>query len=167
MASALGLPLLSKDDLKEILFDRLGWGGPQRSRQVSDAVYDLMLHVMRAEVECGRSLVLEANFRPEIAPALSEVGARYRVQFLQVRCSASAEQITQRLQHRLHQAPRHPGHADPANAGLIPDWVRSARALALPGPVLQVDTTDPRRADPARVAAEVGCWLGRDLPERR
>ncbi|MFN2478824.1 MAG: AAA family ATPase [Pseudonocardiaceae bacterium] len=62
LAAALGLPLLSKDQIKETLFDALDYpaGDLQASRRASKAAMQLLWTL----AETFPSVVLEANFRP-------------------------------------------------------------------------------------------------------
>src|SRR5512136_2128322 len=44
LADGFSLPLLTKDPLKEILFDGLGWSNRNWSRRVSETTHALMYH---------------------------------------------------------------------------------------------------------------------------
>ena len=116
LARALGMPLLSKDDVKEILFDALGWSDRAWSRKLSDAAYEVMFHLAEAELAAGRSVMLEANFRLEAANRLAQL-PRHRV--LQVHCTADRAILMSRLLHRADQPVRHPGHVDSETLGEI------------------------------------------------
>jgi predicted kinase len=61
LAPALGLPLIAKDEIKESLFDSLGWSDDEWSRKLSLATYELLLLVAERLLEGGASLVLESN----------------------------------------------------------------------------------------------------------
>src|ERR671929_100801 len=67
IARDLQLPFIAKDDIKETLFERLGWGDLALSRQFGRASYDLLYLFAEAQLMAGRSLALESNFSPEHA----------------------------------------------------------------------------------------------------
>lgn len=62
LARALGLPFFAKDVFKETLFDALGWSDREWSRKLAVASMQLLYTCAAAELEVGRSLVLECNF---------------------------------------------------------------------------------------------------------
>lgn len=162
LATRLGAPAICKDDLKEILFDELGWGDPRQSRRLSEAVYRIMFHLVWTQVGAGRSLILEANFRPEAAPELERIRSHRPFRLLQIRCYAEREVLVERLTARARQGSRHPGHAD---TGLLDDLDKllgTGVVLALEGPVLEVDTTHPAAWDPDGVAGRARTLLAQD-----
>lgn len=154
LARMLGLPLVSKDDLKEILFDSLGWSDRAWSRKVSDAAYVLMFHLAEGELAAGRSVMLEANFRPEAADRITQLPPH---RALQVRCTADRPTVTRRLRLRAEQPVRHPGHVDSETLGELEELLESGRTLELEGPVIEVDCGVP--VDVEAVARDVGKWI--------
>jgi predicted kinase len=86
LARGLGLPLLSKDELKESLFDSLGTGDPEWSRRLGRAAVALLFVVAARELEAGRSLVLEANL--VAGEAEEDVAALPPHRAVQVHCTA-------------------------------------------------------------------------------
>src|ERR1051325_5707184 len=62
LASALGLPFLSKDVFKESLFNSLGSKDRDWSRQVGLASTRLLFRCAEALLEAGHSCALESNF---------------------------------------------------------------------------------------------------------
>jgi predicted kinase len=155
LAEELGLPLICKDDLKEILFDTLGWGDRARSRRYSDAAYEVLFHLAEVELAAGRSLMIEANFRPEAAPRLSELGRRCSFSTVQVRCFADRRTLIERMTRRAEQGLRHPGHADSETLSELDSMLASGAALPLGWPLLEVDTTHPDRIDGTELARRV------------
>jgi predicted kinase len=154
LAEQLGLLLLSKDEIKEILFDSLGWGDRERSRALSDAAYGLMFHLLEKELAAGRSAMLEANFRPEAAQRLARILENSPYRAIQIRCTADRQVLMDRLTHRAEQKLRHPGHLD---AALLPEAAKLIENgfVELPGPVLEVDSTDPEKVEPSLIAQRV------------
>ena len=161
LSELLQLPLLSKDDLKEVLFDTLGWGDRERSRALSDAAYRLMFHVAERELKAGRSFMVEANFRPEAATALAAMVAANRSAAVRVRCFAEPEVLMERLARRAEQKLRHPGHLD---AELLPEAATliTEGGVDLDGPLMEVDTTDPKTVDVGAVAKRVTDLMGNE-----
>lgn len=155
LAEELGLPLICKDELKEILFDTLGWGDRARSRRYSDAAYEVLFHLAAVELAAGRSVMIEANFRPEAASRLSELGRRCGFSTVQVRCLADRRTLIERMTRRAAQGSRHPGHADSETLSEMESMLASGAALPLEGPLVEVDTTHPDRVDGTELARRV------------
>lgn len=155
LALRLGLPLFCKDDLKEILFDVLGWEDRATSRTYSDAAYEILFHLTEAELAAGRSVMIEANFRPETASRLGEIGGRHPFSAVQIRCSALRPVLEARLRRRAQQPLRHPGHVDSQTLAEVDAMLASGQALALGGPVLEVDTTHGESVDREELARRV------------
>jgi predicted kinase len=104
------VPILSKDDIKEALFEVLGFGDREHSRRLSDACFAAQLRLAERQLEAGLSCLLEGNWRPEHAGGLFEVQARTGARAAQVWCRASGAETLRRFAART----RHPGHRDSA-----------------------------------------------------
>ncbi len=108
LAEALGCTCLSKDDVKEALFDVLGIGDRVWSRRLSDASFTALLRLAERQLAVGGRCVVEGNFRPEHGAAWREVARRYGVKARQIWCHAPPATILARFDARR----RHPGHLD-------------------------------------------------------
>jgi predicted kinase len=109
LAADLSLPVLSKDDVKESLFDALGVGDRDWSRRLSEASFGALLRVGETQLAAGLSCLLEGNWssthEASIRALLLKTGARAA----QVWCAAEPGEIVRRFTLRI----RHPGHLDP------------------------------------------------------
>ena len=138
LAGRLRLPLISKDTIKEALFDGLGSGDLAWSQRLGAGTYLAMLALAEDSVAGGASLVLEANFvrGGEVETRLATLPAR----FLQIHCSAPLEVLSARYGARE----RHPGHVDAERIDALRDAVETGRhdALDLPGETIRLDTSE-------------------------
>jgi len=148
IAPALGLPLISKDVIKEALFDVLGTGDLDWSRRLGAASHKIM-YALAAD---SAGAVLESHFWHGVSePDLLSVG----MPIIQVFCRCPAELALARYEARASGPLRHPGHLPShQRAEATAAWASSTPApLALEAPLVEVDTTSP--ADPAEVARAV------------
>jgi predicted kinase len=143
LASALGLPYLSKDLFKESLFETLGVADRAWSQRLGVASIQLLFKSTAALLEAGQSLAVESNFQTRLStPEFQGFAERFGCRFIQVVCTASGPTLVERFERRVVSGERHPGHAD---AETLAEW-RTAllaqhwEALDLPGPVLTVNT---------------------------
>src|SRR5579862_3139246 len=106
IAERLRLPLLTKDTVKEALFDELGVGDLAWSARLGAATYVVLEALVEESVLAGASLVLEGNFvrGSRLETRLAALPAR----FVQIHCSAPLELLVERYAARE----RHPGHVD-------------------------------------------------------
>lgn len=141
LARLLGLPLLSKDVIKEALFDSLGHGDLDWSRRLGAASFAVMLAVLRHQ----EAAVAEAPFAPAIGRELVAICPRP----IEVFCRCPDPEVMRRYVARAGS--RHPGHLDHQMAPEIRARLeRGAGPLGLGGPLLEVDTS--RAVDVDKVA---------------
>ncbi len=144
LARLLGVPLLSKDTIKEALYDQLAATTPETSpvefsRQLGIAALDVLYAVA---ADCPAA-VLEANFhagfaRPRIAALPGPV--------VEVFCRCDAELALRRFLDRaagLLGTGRHPAHYDTLQDPASFYTAETTEPVAGGWPVLEVDTSVP------------------------
>jgi len=138
LAPALGLPLVSKDVVKEALFDALGTGDRAWSRQLGAAANEVLWSLLP---DFPAGAVVDVWLDPhrdadsaERGLARAGVGTAY-----EVRCDCPGEVAVERYGARV----RHPGHLAADERTL--HRIRAATTMAElgVGPVLRVDATRP------------------------
>ncbi|MFI6509468.1 AAA family ATPase [Streptosporangium sp. NPDC050855] len=145
LARELGLPLFSKDGIKETLADVIGatppegYGSRQWSRILGAAAAESLWTLLS---DAGRGAVLEspwpAGLRPVVISGLDRAGAGdVHEVWCEVPLSVARRRYTERIADR--HAVHHDAHVDDAQWR---EWARTAGPLGL-GPVYRVDTTEP------------------------
>lgn len=139
IAAQLQFPLLTKDAIKEALFDELGAGDLAWSKRLGAATYLVLAALVEDSVRTGASVVLDGNFvrGSELERRLAALPARV----VQVHCSAPLELLIERYASRE----RHPGHVDSERIDAVREAVETGRhdPLDLPGEVIRLDTSKP------------------------
>lgn len=162
LAADLRLPAVHKDDIKELLFDTLGWSDRAWSRRLGVASIRLLFQYVETQLAAGRSVVAECNFVPRLATDdFLTLQARYGCAFCQVYCFAETETLVRRFLERAGTAERHPGHVELANREEFEASLRSSGCDPLPldGPCIRVDTSDFAVVDYDGVLASVRAAL--------
>jgi predicted kinase len=138
LASELDLPLISKDTVKEALFDALGTGDLEWSQRLGRAAHIVMYSIARET----RSAVLESHFWRGVAE--NDLRALGRP-LIQVYCRCPTELAAERYRRRVSSPDRHPGHLrEHQSEEVTRSWREAApEPLSLDGPMLEVLTTEP------------------------
>ena len=68
LGQELGLPMLSKDRIKEILYDTLGFQSPEEKVSLSIAGTSLLYYYAESLMRAGQSFILENNFENVLKP---------------------------------------------------------------------------------------------------
>jgi thymidylate kinase len=146
LANALEVRLISKDAIKEALFDAVGFGGREFSKTLSRAADAAMV---RVALDLGAAVLDNFWYAETVVDLLAPLPGP----FVEVFCRCDPDVAYERFRRR----DRHPGHADEE---LDAEAIRAAfltRADKLPlqmlGPVVEVDTERP--VDVAVLAARV------------
>jgi predicted kinase len=126
LAGDLGLPCIGNDQLKEVLFDTLGWSDLEWSKKLGTTSSAVLWSVSRSMVEAGKSLVIEGAFHAtEDGPRLRGLREQFNPRIAEIHCYASRDVLVRRVKERAESGDRHPGHGDQDEAALhaevIPD----------------------------------------------
>lgn len=145
LAKKYKLPILSKDSLKEVLFDELGIKDRQWSRSLGAASMALISNLSLQLATSEQNFIIESNFRHESFRQLVNLIRNendYKVLIINLYCTTDV--LLDRFEIRYNSGLRHVGHFDG-------DTLRELRAnLELFGNtfledgdiVFKIDTTD-------------------------
>lgn len=146
LAEKYKLAFVSKDALKERIFDNLGWKDKDWSRKVSAASHRIMDYFIEQELRAGHSIILESNFKQHIdSERFKKIQAQYDCAIIQILCWAEGEILFKRFMDRIGTEERHPGQVEIPYEEIRQDFISSGGkdpALDIDGPTLQLDTTD-------------------------
>lgn len=153
VAAQLSLPLVRKDQFKELLFDTLGYG----SREVSDAygraARAILADMLDQHLRSRAAAVYEAPFRLSDKPQLAQLCATHGARGIEIFCTAPPSVISERFFSRITDGNRHPGHHTiPTDPETLRTYLEQFKPLGL-GP--HVFTHDTTTFDAARTASLV------------
>jgi predicted kinase len=158
IAGEFALPLFTKDTLKEVLFDALGWSDVAWSRRLGVASVALLFSIAAAQLAAGRSLILESNFRPEFdTPRVLELLRQWPAVPIQCFCQAAPDVVARRFQHRWEAGVRHPGHVEHEQIDTFAatHLQQHYAPLEIGGTCFELDTTDFATLELAPVLAAI------------
>jgi predicted kinase len=145
---------VSKDEIKELLFDLLGTGDAAWSRRLSSTSVALLFAFAQRLLARSGALFLDTNLRREQAAALRPLLAD-GVKLAQILCVAELDLRRSRLLERARSGSRHAGHDD---ARLAAEASADSDFLALPGPCWRYDGSRDTEAQYQRLAQSLSQW---------
>lgn len=119
LAADLALPCVGNDQLKEVIFDTLGWSDLAWSERLGVTSSALLWSVCGSIVGAGSSLVIENHFKADVdAPRLRDLQVRRRPRIVEIHCHADRDVLVRRVKERIAKGDRHPGHGEQDDATL-------------------------------------------------
>lgn len=109
-AKELGWPVFSKDDIKERLFDTIGFACHEEKRRLDRAATMTMYYAAAQVLACGQSLVLDNNFWDYSRPEIEKLMKRYGCRPVTVRFEGDIRVLFNRYEQRDQDPSRHRGH---------------------------------------------------------
>jgi glucokinase len=156
IAADLRLPFLSKDALKEVLFDNLGVIERTLSKKLGEASMRLMYTVATRILEAGGGVVIEANFyrgvsEPDLSPIVDMAHA------VMVHCEAPEETLKDRYVERAEEGERHPVHDDSKKVNVLEEQLEEGtyEPLDLGIPLIRVDTANEYDPSVAEIVSRI------------
>jgi predicted kinase len=162
LSEKLSLPFITRDALKELLFDTLGWSDREWSKKLGIASYALMDYFIKTELKAGRSFIIESNFKPEFDNAkFKKWQNEYHYSAVQILCYARGEVLFNRFKQRAESGERHPGHVDSLNSNLLKDSLLAGKSdpLNIEGKVIKIDTTDFNKVDVEKIISLIEDYI--------
>jgi deoxyadenosine/deoxycytidine kinase len=111
LATKFNIPVLNKDELKELLFDNLGTKDEAWAVNLGITSFELSYFFAEKLCQTGKPFIIEGNFENNYASKIfSDLKQRYNYEIMQVYCHAKAEVLYDRYTQRDNSGERHPGH---------------------------------------------------------
>jgi predicted kinase len=146
LAKELNLLFISKDNIKELLFDTLGMKDRNWSKELGRASLNVLYHVLETSLQVNKPVIIETAFyRKDSSERLRNIKKTYSADSIQVYCFATAEILRKRFLDRVIAKNRHPGHGDYTVAKTEYDQLDifdRYGELEIGGSIIHVDTSD-------------------------
>ena len=179
LSCRLGLPMFSKDDIKELLYDTVGFRGRAEKVALGVGAMEALYYAAGQVMARGGSVILENNFENASLPGLRALLEKYQARPLTVLLTGDSEVLYQRFLERDQSPQRHRGHVVntcyPEPKGERPPYApmsyaqyvegftqRGMDSFAPGGPRLTVDATDLDKVDWQALAEEIQGYLAQE-----
>jgi len=110
LSKAFGYPILEKDNIKEGLFDTLGFENYARKRALDHAANDVLLRILDAMLKAENSLIVDNNFDTASAQKLCGLIETHRPNCVTIFLSGDPQVLYARYAERDNLHKRHLGH---------------------------------------------------------
>lgn len=171
LAEYLGLPVISKDKIKELLYDTIGFCSREEKVMLGLAGMNIMYYMAEQLMKRGQSFILENNFENVSKGGLVAILEKYSYKAITVTLTGDYEKIYQRFLKRNDSPDRHRGHV--VN-DCYPEKMKNNFVASIPyesfvngivnrgmdrfvanGPHIILDTTDFTRIDKERLLQQI------------
>jgi hypothetical protein len=102
--------MLSKDAVKELLFDDVGFNSREEKNALGKAAADILCYFADAALSAGQPVMLESNFETAAKPGLIELINKHDCPVLTVMLTTELNTLYRRFIERDRSIERHRGH---------------------------------------------------------
>ncbi|MFH0951937.1 MAG: AAA family ATPase [Patescibacteria group bacterium] len=159
IAKRFGFTYLSKDIIKESLFDDLGIKDREWSRKIGSASYSILYRIVEEIMAAGQPLVTDSNFKPEYdQKKFKQLITQYDYCAIEISCRTEGVVLTKRFKKRFKSGERHPGHVDHINLKEFKKVLSQGEMepLNIGGvKIISVDTTDFKAVNYKNIYASI------------
>ncbi len=178
IAEKLQLPVISKDIIKELLFDHVGFQSREEKVKLGIASMEIMYYAAGQLMRAGQPFILENNFEYSSEHGLKALLDKYQYPALTITLTGDYKAIYQRFLERETSPDRHRGHvvndcypekgcgAEKRKVKSISyeDYVygieqRGFNTFSVEGRQIKVDTTDFAKIDMEKLFAQIAAWM--------
>lgn len=116
IAAHLNFSVISRDEIKELLFDTLGWSDRAWSKKVGAASFSLMYKQIELLMAAKTSFIVETNFHADSSlDQFNKLIVDFQYRVFHIKLSTHGAILLRRFETRATSGERHPGHVDDGN----------------------------------------------------
>lgn len=110
LSERLKLPVISKDTIKELLFDNVGFQSRAEKVKLGIASMEIMYYVAGQLMKAGQPFILENNFEYSSEHGMKNLLEKYQYSALTITLTGDYKVIYERFLERESSPDRHRGH---------------------------------------------------------
>lgn len=181
IAEKWNLPVISKDKIKELLFDHVGFRSREEKIKLGIASMDIMYYTARQLMKTGQPFILENNFESS-EQGIKALLTEYQYSALTITLTGDYKVIYQRFLERDASPDRHRGHVVndcyPEKKEHTPEEIKAVSIsyenyvqgiirrgfndFCVGGEQIKVDTTDFSKIDMENLFLQIAEWIDRN-----
>lgn len=144
LSKRYNINIFSKDSIKEILGDTIGFANREENLMLSGATMELMFFLFFEFAKLDKPLILESNFHTKELETLQKNAAEYGYEVLTLVLRGNVEVLHKRYLHRMQSENRHPVHLS-TTLDVFEEfkaYTERSRKEVIPGNVLEINADD-------------------------
>lgn len=111
LVERFNLPVINKDEIKELLFDNLGFKDTEWLIKLGITSFELVFLFAEKLAQTGKTFIVEGNFDNRYSTkSFMYIKSKFNYQMLQLYCHAQDDILYERYIRRNNSGDRHPGH---------------------------------------------------------
>lgn len=178
ISERLKLPVISKDAVKELLFDNVGFQSREEKVNLGIASMEIMYYVAGQLMKAGQSFILENNFEYSSEHGIKNLLEKYQYSVMTITLTGDYKVLYQRFLERESSPDRHRGHVvndcypekkesspkkPKATSISYENYVyglkqRGFDAFLADGKQIKVDTTDFSKINMEELFSQIAAW---------
>lgn len=178
LSERLGLPAFSKDSVKELLFDRIGFGSREEKNRLGAASMEILCYTAEQLMKSAQPFILESNFEFSSREGITALLRKYGYAALTLTLTGDYRILYERFLKRQASPDRHRGHVvnDRYPEAELPEgqkpplppfsWegylygivYRGFDSFRVDGQQIRVDTTDFSGIEMEGLTAQIKAW---------
>ena len=178
LSERLKLPVISKDTVKELLFDNVGFQSRAEKVKLGITGMEIMYYVAGQLMKAGQPFILENNFEYSSEQGMKSLLEKYQYSALTITLTGDYKVIYQRFLERENSPDRHRGHIVndcypekkennmktlKAKTISYENFVcgiekRGFDAFCVDGRQIKVDTTDFSKINMGELFSQIAAW---------
>ncbi len=178
LSERLKLPVISKDTVKELLFDNVGFQSRAEKVKLGITGMEIMYYVAGRLMKAGQPFILENNFEYSSEQGMKSLLEKYQYSALTITLTGDYKVIYQRFLKRENSPDRHRGHVVndcypekkennlktiKAKTISYENFVcgiekRGFDAFCVDGRQIKVDTTDFSKINMGELFSQIAAW---------
>ena len=178
ISERLKLPVISKDSIKELLFDNVGFQSREEKVNLGIASMEIMYYAAGQLMKAGQAFILENNFEYSSEHGMKNLLEKYQYSALTITLTGDYKAIYQRFLERESSPDRHRGHVvndcypekkennlktPKAKTISCESFIcgieqRGFDAFCVNGKQIKVDTTDFSKINMEELFSQIAAW---------
>lgn len=178
ISERLKLPVISKDSIKELLFDNVGFQSREEKVNLGIASMEIMYYAAGQLMKAGQAFILENNFEYSSEHGMKNLLEKYQYSALTITLTGDYKAIYQRFLERESSPDRHRGHVvndcypekkendlktPKAKTISCENFIcgieqRGFDAFCVNGKQIKVDTTDFSKINMEELFSQIAAW---------
>ncbi len=162
LSDFLNVPVVNRDEMKEILFDDLGMSDRTWSKKLGHTSYNLLYFVIEKLLSTKNTFIIESNFHSQsLAEWIQSYKEKYNFTPILIHCYADLEVLYNRVLERDKSDDRHRGHV--GIWGNLEDFktnfLSNNDIADIEGKLIKVDTTNFDKVNYVEIFNDVHCSI--------